>query len=78
LDEKSFGGPPKKPRRWFFAVRTPAFASLQVPHGFLVVLAGITGSLPWMPWRFNLRVLLIATTIVAVLLGAVVWRESQI
>ena len=28
-------------------------------------------SLPWLPWRFNLRTLLIATTLVAVVLGMI-------
>ena len=29
--------------------------------------------LPWMPGRFSLRTLLIATTLVAVVLGLIVW-----
>jgi hypothetical protein len=47
-----------------------------VPYWFLVVTLAAIGGAPWLPWwpkRFSLRTLLIATTLVAVGLGAVVW-----
>jgi hypothetical protein len=47
-----------------------------VPHWFLVLLSATIASAPWvrqLKWRFSLRTLLIAMTLVAVLLGAVVW-----
>jgi hypothetical protein len=44
-----------------------------VPHWFLLVLAGTFAALPWLRWRFTLRTLLIATTLVAVVLGLAVW-----
>jgi len=41
---------------------------------WLVLLALLVcGALPWLHWRFALRTLLIATTLVAVLLGLIVW-----
>jgi hypothetical protein len=33
------------------------------------LLAVFAAALPWLPWRFSLRSLLIATTLVAVILG---------
>jgi hypothetical protein len=48
-------------------------------YGFLLpiwlfVLVGITvATAPWLPWRFSLRTLLIATTLVATGLGAVIY-----
>jgi hypothetical protein len=51
-----------------------ARSTWQIPHWLLVVLAASTGALPWTArwgWRFSLRALLIATTLVAVGLGIV-------
>ena len=42
-------------------------ASLSIISGFLALLFGIR------QWRFSLRTLLIATTVVAILLGLIVW-----
>jgi hypothetical protein len=44
---------------------------LMAPHWFVAVLMGAIGGLPWLPWRFSLRTLLIATTLVAVALGLI-------
>jgi hypothetical protein len=52
-------------------VRTTVF-----PHWFLVLLAAGLAYVPWLPWwsqRFSLRTLLIATTLVAVILGAIIY-----
>ena len=49
---------------------------LFLPHWMLVALPLVCVSLVWadrFPWRFSLRTLLIATTLVAVVLGAVVY-----
>jgi hypothetical protein len=44
------------------------------PHCSLVLVACIFAALPWVRfWRFSLRTLLIATTLVAVGLGLIVW-----
>ncbi len=50
--------------------------SVTVPHWFLVIAAIAPAFLPWLtmwPTQFTLRTLLIATTLVAVLLGLIVW-----
>jgi hypothetical protein len=46
------------------------------PSWFLVLLVGAFAAAPWLPWwsnRFTLRTLLIAITLVALVLGIVVW-----
>jgi hypothetical protein len=54
----------------------PYDADLMFPHWLLVIVCiGIAAS-PWMLWRFSLRTLLIATTLVAVGLGAIVYFSS--
>jgi hypothetical protein len=66
-------------------ISTPNY-ELTLPFWLLVVVAALAGSLPWLPYparfrrliakipgRFSLRTLLIATTLVAVVLGCVVW-----
>jgi hypothetical protein len=50
----------------------------QVPDWFLVVVVAGLGAAPWLsrwPWRFSLRTLLIATTLIAVVLGLIVWLQ---
>jgi hypothetical protein len=48
-----------------------------VPYWFLVILSAfitaVTGWLPWKRWRFSVRTLIVATTLVAVVLGLIVW-----
>ena len=47
-----------------------------VPYWFLVLLSvADLPSHPWLRWRFSLRTLLIATTLVAVVLGIIVWMS---
>lgn len=41
-----------------------------------VLVTACMGALPWLPWRFSLRTLLIATTLIAVVLGAIVYAMS--
>ena len=45
------------------------------PHWFLVLLSGTVAALPWIRFlrQFSLRTLLIATTLIAAVLGLVVW-----
>jgi hypothetical protein len=44
-----------------------------VPYWFAVALGVACSVVPWLPSRFKLRTLLIATTLVAVVLGLIVW-----
>ena len=69
-------GPPEYVKsKWIFTYdsRPYPFASLSAPHWFVALLAVGISILPWLRWRFSLRTLLIATTLVAVVLGVVVW-----
>jgi len=43
------------------------------PYWLLITCVAALAVLPWMRWRFSLRTLLIATTLVAVVLGLIVW-----
>ena len=44
-----------------------------VPYWFATLFFTVLATLPWFRWRFSLRTLLIATTLVAVVLGLIVW-----
>jgi len=44
-----------------------------LPHWLAALLVATAATLPWFRWRFSLRTLLIVTTLVAVVLGIVVW-----
>jgi hypothetical protein len=46
---------------------------IAVPHWFVLCILAALATSPWIRWRFSLRTLLIATTLVAVLLGAMMW-----
>jgi hypothetical protein len=49
---------------------------IKVPDVFLVVVAVMASIAPWLNYkRFSLRTLLIATTLVAAVLGIVVWMS---
>ena len=51
--------------------------TLRVPHWFLVLAAIGMGALSWLRPRFSLRTLLIATTLVAVVLGLIVYAVRK-
>jgi hypothetical protein len=44
-----------------------------VPHWFPLAIVATLAAAPWLPSRFSLRALLIATTLVAVVLGLIVY-----
>jgi hypothetical protein len=46
---------------------------LRLPYWCLILISVAFAAVPWIHWRFSLRTLLIATTLVAVVLGLVVW-----
>jgi hypothetical protein len=51
-------------------------SNLYLPYWLPTVLIAALAAMPWvrqLRWRFSLRTLLIATTLVAVVLGAIVW-----
>jgi hypothetical protein len=49
-----------------------------LPYSSLVLLSATFATVPWIRWskRFTLRTLLIATTLVAVILGAIVYAAK--
>jgi hypothetical protein len=51
-----------------------------IPHWFPVLLTAMLFTVPWirqLSWRFSLRTLLIATTLVAVVLGLICYAVRQ-
>ena len=66
-------------RHWLPVLVCCAFGALSWPlrsirHSLVVLVRGAFGALRyWLPIRFSLRTLLIATTLVALLLGLFVW-----
>jgi len=48
-----------------------------VPHWFLIALSAAFSSAPWLPYKFSLRTLLIGMTVVAVLLGAIIYAARS-
>ena len=54
--------------------RTPTIR-IQIPNSLIAIALAATATTPWISWskRFTLRTLLIATTLVAVGLGLIVW-----
>lgn len=65
---------PKGNALGFLITRPRSGPKILVPQLFMVFLAGILSAAPWIrwSWRFRLRTLLVATTLVAVLLGTLV------
>ena len=53
----------------------PNYVMVYLPHWLPAMIVAAIGTAPWLPWfsRFSLRTLLIATTLVAVVLGLIVW-----
>jgi hypothetical protein len=48
-----------------------------VSFWLLIILSSSLAPLSWLHWRFSLRTILIATTLVAVVLGLVVWAARK-
>jgi hypothetical protein len=61
-----------------FVIGTPGSTSfeLSIPYWLLVLTLAAFGTTPWLRWRFGLRTLLIATTLIALVLGAIVWMSG--
>lgn len=53
--------------------------SVTVPDWFLVLVVVASAAAPWIHWstKFSLRTLLITTTLVAMLLGLIVWSINR-
>jgi len=57
----------------FGLARIGQFPILIVPHWAIALMVAAIASASWLPWRFSLRTLLIGTTLVAVVLGWIVY-----
>jgi hypothetical protein len=51
----------------------PVQIAVKAPHWFAILALAAVAATPWLRWRFSLRTLLIATTLIAVVLGLIVW-----
>jgi hypothetical protein len=49
----------------------------RVPFWLPLSILAAVATIPWLHWRFSLRTLLVATTVVCVLLGFVVWLSRS-
>jgi hypothetical protein len=63
---------PPKPIR-FGIVNNQTHYTILLPYFVLCGFAGFSAACPWLPCRFTLRTLLIVTTLVAVVLGTIVY-----
>jgi hypothetical protein len=69
--------PPILGFQWRFV---PGGSTVYIPFWFLTSIVAIVAAIsaaPWLRWRFSLRSLLIATTLVAVALGLAVWAAGK-
>lgn len=58
-----------------FGVAVTGRSMIYMPYWFATTIAAMLSTLVWFPWsrRFSLRTMLLLTTLVAVVMGAVVW-----
>jgi hypothetical protein len=73
IDTEPFVLEPFSSRTGFHLEHDYGRTVIQLPYWFLTLLFAATAGLPWIRWRFTLRTLLIATTLVAVLLGLIAY-----
>ncbi len=57
--------------------RDPPMTTVLIPDWALIISVVTLPVAPWMPSRFSLRTLLIATTLVAVVLGLIAWATNK-
>jgi hypothetical protein len=57
--------------RGFLFMRDSSEFAVGMPHWFPIILSAAIAAIPWAKRRFSLRTLLIATTLVAVVLGLI-------
>jgi hypothetical protein len=61
----------------FCFVSTEYATVLTLPHWFLTLVEAIAVAVPWLPWRFSLRTLLIAMTVAGIGLGWIVYAQRN-
>jgi hypothetical protein len=60
---------------WWITDSTSPFAgdyTICFPTWCAAAAAGIAAAVPWVPWRFSLRIMLLATTLLALVLGFII------
>jgi hypothetical protein len=57
----------------FCYAETPSYSQILIPYWFITLLSIVVGTVPWLRWRFTLRTVLLAITVVGVVLGLIVW-----
>jgi hypothetical protein len=62
-------------RVWGHFQSSRYYRGLCVPFWFLMLGSVAVGCLSWLRWRYSLRTLLVATAVVAVALGTIVWMS---
>ena len=60
------------PTKFVFQV-AEVFPVAVIPQWSVILLCMPASAIVWLPWRFSLRTLLIATTLIAMVLGIIVW-----
>jgi hypothetical protein len=60
-------------RWWFHVTSTNTHRSASIPDWFVILICCALGSIPWLRLQFSLRTLLIATALVAVALGLIMY-----
>jgi hypothetical protein len=71
-----FGGLKFPSPIWGGLLRTTSLTVLLIPCWMPIAFSTTFATVPWLTrikWRFSLRTLLIATTLIAVMLGIIVW-----
>ena len=66
--------------RWECNVDTTGTVAVRFPHWLPIVIFATVSAIPWvnkLKWRFSLRTLLIATTIVGLMLGGIVYFSTR-
>ena len=65
------------PSARFGVMRGSGIRVVLLPHWFDILFVASIAAAPWLRWRFSLRTLLIATTLVAAVLGLIAWMAKS-
>ncbi len=68
---------PQDGKQWRWETSKTGRFFAYIPHWFVIILAATSGIVPWLRWHFSLRTLLIATTLIALVLGLAVYAARK-
>jgi hypothetical protein len=63
-------------KQWRWERSTTGRFFIHVPHWFVLGLTLVFAAVPWLRWRYSLRALLVATTVLAMIFGFWAWSTS--